>query len=157
MEQNPHLRAQGPRRLRRMLSEPAAVGQSTLDGWLGGRCLVMPSGINWRAMSEVYEFQPRGYEELVGLRGVEPATVRGLALVAELVYGEEASWRDPVRFSFAFKGKDGVPFPVDRGAMDDAVELLRAGIDSAPVKRAERLRALERLRGCVPSIPKLRV
>ena len=62
----------------------------------------MPSGINWGAMKEVYEFQPGGYEELVGLRGVGPATVRGLALVAELVYGEPASWVDPVRFSFAF-------------------------------------------------------
>ena len=36
-------------------------------------------------------------------------------MMAELVYGEEANWVDPVRFSFAFGGKDGVPFPVDRG------------------------------------------
>ena len=40
----------------------------------------------------------------MALRGVGPATVRGLVLVAELVYGEEASWRDPVRFSFALGG-----------------------------------------------------
>ena len=89
----------------------------------------------------------------MGLRGVGPATVRGLALVAELLYGEEASWRDPVRYSFAFGGKDGVPFPVDREAMDEAVELLRAGIDSSPVKRREKLGAIKRLQRCVPQIP----
>jgi len=150
------LACEDPRRLRRMLAEPAGAGQSTLDGWSGRRCLVMPAGINWGAMREVYEFQPRGYEELVGLRGVGPATVRGLVLVAELLYGEEASWKDPVRFSFAFGGKDGVPFPVDRRAMDEAVELLRVGIDSAQVKREERLRAVRRLRRCVPPILKQR-
>jgi len=116
----------------------------------------MPGAINWGAMREVYEFQPGSYEELVSLRGVGPATVRGLSLVAELVYGEEASWRDPVRFSFAFGGKDGVPFPVDREAMDEAVVVLRAGIDSAPVRKEERLRAVRRLRRCVPPIPEAR-
>ena len=140
-----------------MLSEPAAVGQSTLDGWLGGRCLVMPSGINWGAMKEAYDFQPRGYEELVGLRGVGPATVRGLALVAELVYGESASWADPVRYSFAFGGKDGVPFPVDREAMDEAVDVLKCGIKASSVRREERMRALGRLKMCVPAIPQNRI
>jgi hypothetical protein len=148
---------ENPRRLKSLLLEPAPAHQRTLDGWAEwetpGRQLVMPSRINWKAMREVYEFQPRDYEELVSIRGVGPSTVRGLSLVAELVYGEEASWRDPVRFSFAFGGKDGVPFPVDRRAMDDAVDLLRTGIQSAPVMREQKMRALRRLRGCVPPIP----
>ena len=113
----------------------------------------MPSGINWGAMREAYEFQSRWYEELVGLRGVGPTTVRGLALVAELVYGESASWEDPVRYSFAFGGKDGVPFPVDREAMDEAVDVLRCGIVASPVQMEERMRALVRLRNCLPLIP----
>ncbi len=117
----------------------------------------MPSGINWGALREAYEFQPRGSEELVGLRGVGPATVRGLALVAELAYGEAASWVDPVRFSFAFGGKDGVPFPVDREAMDEAADVLKSGIESSPVKPGEKLRALNRLRDCIPSVPKYRL
>ena len=93
----------------------------------------------------------------MGLRGVGPATVRGLALVAELVYGEPASWVDPVRFSFAFGGKDGVPFPVDRGAMDEAVDVLRCGIDASPVRREERMRALSRLRNCIPPISSIKL
>ena len=151
------LACEDPRRLRRMMAEPVAAGQARLDGWSGRRCLVMPSGINWGAMREAYEFQPRGYEELVGLRGVGPATVRGLALVAELVYGEPASWVDPVRFSFAFGGKDGVPFPVDREAMDEAVDVIKCGIETSPVRKEERIRALRRLRGCVPFIPETRL
>ena len=135
-----------------MMAEPVVAGQARLDGWSGRGCLVMPSGINWGAMREAYEFQPRGYEELVGLRGVGPATVRGLALVAELVYGEPASWADPVRFSFAFGGKDGVPFPVDRRAMDEAVDVLRCGIESSQIKRKERISALGRLRRCIPVV-----
>jgi hypothetical protein len=104
-------------------------------------------------MKAVYEFQPCNYEELTSLRGVGPSTVRGLALVAELVYGHQPSWRDPVRFSFAFGGKDGVPFPVDRRSMDEAVGLLRTGIEETKIGQNEKLRAIQRLRRCVPGIP----
>ena len=46
-------------------------------------------------------------------------------VVAQLVYGAEVFWRDPVKFSFAHGGKDGVPFPVDRPAMDGTIRFLR--------------------------------
>jgi hypothetical protein len=151
------LAREDPRKIRNLLVEPAPAHQRTLDSWTGAgtneRFLVMPATINWKAMREVYEFQPTSYEELVSMRGIGPSTVRGLSLVAELVYGEEASWRDPVRFSFAFGGKDGVPFPVDRRAMDEAVDLLKTGINAAGVKRGQKLSALRRLRRCVPPIP----
>ena len=133
--------------------------QRSLDEWTKGEpeerryvseVLYMPRNLNWEVMKRVYEFQPRDYEELISLRGVGPATIRGLALVAELVYGDRPSWRDPVRYSFAFGGKDGVPFPVDRRAMDEAVEVLRMGIEEARLKREEKLRAIERLRRCIP-------
>ena len=107
--------------------------------------------MNWDAVRKAYEFQPRNYEELVGFRGIGPGTVRGLSLVAELVYGDRASWSDPVRFNFAFGGKDGVPFPVDRKSMDESVDVLQMGIKSSKVKREEQVRALKRLRSCVPS------
>ncbi len=76
--------------------------------------------------------------------------MKGLALVAELVYGNRASWRDPVKFNFAFGGKDGVPYPVDSRSMDEAVEVLRIGIQSSNVKGSEQARALRNLRKCVP-------
>jgi hypothetical protein len=110
----------------------------------------MPRNISWKTMRRVYEFQPRNYEELLSVKGVGPATVRGLALVAELIYGEKASWADPVKFSFAFGGKDCVPFPVDRRAMDESIQVLRQAVEAAKVGEREKLRSLQRLRRFVP-------
>jgi len=155
------LAREDPRRVQRLLARPRPAHQSTLHGWMGEnapqRLLVMPATVNWKALRDAYEFQPSSYEELISLRGVGASTVRGLALVAELVYGERPSWQDPVRFSFAFGGKDGVPHPVDRQAMDEAVDILRTGVSAASVRREEKLRALRRLRRFAPSIPEARL
>ncbi len=112
--------------------------------------LNMPRNINWETMKRVYEFQPKNYEELLGLKGVGPATVRGLALVAELVYGEKPSWNDPVKFSFAYGGKDGVPFPVDRRAMDESIHILRQTVQAAKIGDKEKMHSLQRLKRFVP-------
>ena len=111
----------------------------------------MPRNINWETLARVYEFQPSNYEELLSFKGVGPATVRGLALVAELIYGEEPSWEDPVKFSFAYGGKDGVPYPVDRKAMDESIEILRQSVEEAKIGETEKLQSLQRLRRYVPS------
>ena len=112
--------------------------------------LNMPRNINWDTMSRIYEFQPRNYEELLSVKGVGPATVRGLALVAELVYGEKPSWEDPVKFSFAYGGKDGVPYPVDRKAMDESIQILKQSVQEAKIGEKEKLHSLARLRRFVP-------
>ena len=142
---------ENPDKLRRMLVKPLPEAQSRLDAWTGYESLEMPRSVNWDAVRAAYNFQPRTYEEFVSIRGIGPGTVRGLALVAELVYGDTASWCDPVKFNFAFGGKDGVPFPVERRAMDEAVQLLRHGIKVSRMGRGEELRAFRRLRRCVPS------
>ncbi len=113
--------------------------------------LNMPRNINWDTLSRVYEFQPKNYEELLSVKGVGPATVRGLALVAELVYGEEPSWEDPVKFSFAYGGKDGVPFPVNRKAMDESIQILKDSVQLAKIGEKEKLRSLQRLRRLISS------
>jgi hypothetical protein len=112
--------------------------------------LSMPATISWKTLKRAYEFQPKGYEELLGIRGVGPSTVRGLALVSELIYGEKPSWRDPVKYSFAYGGKDGVPYPVDKNAMDTAISILKVAIENAHLGDKERLNSLERLRRFVP-------
>jgi len=124
----------------------------TTDPWMQTQtALNMPRNINWDTLSRVYEFQPRNYEELLSIQGVGPATVRGLALVAELVYGEEPSWEDPVKFSFAYGGKDGVPYPVDRKAMDQSIEILRESVQEAKIGDKEKMNSLQRLRRFVPA------
>lgn len=127
-------------------------GQSTLAEWAGERPvkLHMPRGINWTALRRAYEFQPRDYEELVSLEGMGPSTVRALALASELIHGTKASWTDPVKYSFAVGGKDGVPYPVDRRAMDRTIELLRSGIEESRASDREKLEAVKRLRRLVP-------
>ncbi|HXX87788.1 MAG TPA: DUF763 domain-containing protein [Candidatus Acidoferrum sp.] len=112
--------------------------------------LSMPRNINWKALRNAYEFQPKDYEEFLGLKGIGPATVRGLALVAELVYGAKPSWKDPVKYSFAYGGKDGVPFPVNRKAMDDSIQMLKETIDASKIGDKEKTWSLQRLRKFVP-------
>ncbi len=109
--------------------------------------LNMPKRIDWRALRMAYEFQPKDYEELVGVRGIGPATVRALALVSELIYGESPSWKDPVRYSFAVGGKDGVPHPVNRKAMDEATDFMETALNMAKIGKKEKIKAFMRLRG----------
>jgi hypothetical protein len=127
-------------------------GQSTLDEWCGLKPLRldMPRTVNWKALRMAYEFQPANYEELLAIRGVGPSAVRALALTGELIFGARPSWSDPVKFSFAVGGKDGVPFPVDRRAMDQTITYLRQGVEEAKLKKRERLEAVQRLRALVP-------
>jgi hypothetical protein len=128
------------------------AGQSTIEDWCGGglRKLHMPRDIDWKTLRRAYEVQPSGYEEMLSIPGIGPSTVRALALMAELVYGSGPSWRDPVKFSFTVGGKDGVPYPVDRRAMDHSTQILKAGIDAARLGEMEKLQAIERLRRFVP-------
>ncbi|MEF8847546.1 MAG: DUF763 domain-containing protein [Candidatus Thermoplasmatota archaeon] len=108
--------------------------------------LDMPYRINWKKMREIYEFQPENYEKMLSLKGVGSNTVRALALISDLIYGEKPSWEDPVKYSFAVGGKDGVPFPVDKEAMDNSADILKKGVDEAKLKKKEKIKALKRLK-----------
>jgi hypothetical protein len=152
---------ESPKKLARMVMSVRPVFQRSLREWLPRTVhstwkeypvdvLSMPWNINWRTLQKVYEFQPSNYEELLEFRGVGPATVRGLALVADLIYGEKPSWKDPVKYSFAYGGKDGVPFPVDRKAMDESIQVLKQAIDEARIGDKERMQSLQRLNQFVP-------
>jgi hypothetical protein len=131
--------------------------QRTLDNWMQSETnhqsieyLHMPQTINWRKMKEIYDFQPQNYEQLLSMKGVGPNTVRALALISELIYGEKPSWIDPVKYSFTVGGKDGVPYPVNRKAMDEATEIIRQGVEQAKIGQNEKLRALRRLQLILP-------
>jgi hypothetical protein len=157
-----------PSKVRGLLAEAKAKVKGPLDAWLaeaGAReasvkllplYRLAPDSLNWEVMRRSYEARPRSFEELLLIRGVGPAAVRALALIADLVYGEPPSWRDPVRFSFAFGGKDGVPRPVDRQLMDRVAKHLEEALASAEVERRERLKALARLRGMVAEVERPR-
>lgn len=163
----PHKRAlldlirEGPKEVRkgevllRRLQSLSRGGQSTLDFFEEGGMpeveslppfyLSMPFHIDWDAVRRLYEKQPGGLDDVLEERGVGPSLVRSLSLTAQLIYGEPPSWRDPIKYSFAVGGKDGVPYPVDRRTYDRTIDALRRAVEEAKVGRREKLTALRRL------------
>jgi len=98
-----------------------------------------------KILLSTYERQPEDFEQLLGLSGVGPKTLRALSLISELVYGVAPSYRDPARYSFAHGGKDGIPYPVDRKTYDQSIELLRKAISKTKLGIREKNEALIRL------------
>jgi hypothetical protein len=113
----------------------------------------------------VHERQPGDFTTLLGSAGVGPATVRALALLAELIYDAPASHRDPATtppppgakrvaspfsrrwadYSYAHGGKDGHPFPVDRQTYDKSVDVLTHAVRKARIGDRDKTDALKRL------------
>ncbi len=102
-------------------------------------------GVNWEALKEAYELQPKNFEEFLLIRGIGPKTLRSLALVSKVIYGSELDWRDPVKYTFAFGGKDGVPYPVNKRLMDEVILTLREALDLAKAGKNEKKEAIKRL------------
>ncbi len=100
-----------------------------------------------KVLLSTYERQPEDYTALLAVPGVGAKALRALALVAELTYGEPASVRDPVSYSFAHGGKDGTPYPVDRSTYDATIESLRRSVNEARAGHSEKSAALKRLAG----------
>jgi hypothetical protein len=73
-----------------------------------------------------------------------------LALTAEVVLGTPPSFRDPVSFSFAHGGKDGIPFPVDRETYDATIDFLGKMVARARVGVSEKKRMYEQLQMLLP-------
>ena len=121
-------------------------GQPVLDSWIETYpSFEMPRRLDWGIFKKLYDIQPRNYEELLAVRGVGPAVVRALALVSQLIYGAPPSWRDPAKFTFAHGGKDGVPYPVDRRAMDETIRKLKGYLEASEAEREHLKEALKRL------------
>ena len=148
-----------PKTVKRDFLSLRPSGQENLDRWLQDkssisvktiRTLSMPHDLNWKALEKVYDFQPRNYEEFLAFQGMGPATVRGLALISEIIYGSEPSWKDPVKYSWAYGGKDGVPYPVNRKSMEESITFLRDAVDASRLGSDEKLQAFKRLKRIVP-------
>jgi hypothetical protein len=133
------------------------MNQTTLDDWscIHQRStllsyLDMPRSINWEKMKRIYDIHPTNYEELLALKGVGPRTIRALALISDLLYGEKPSWYDPIRYTFAHGGKDGVPHPVDLPTYAASIQILEDALTQATIGQRQKLDALKRLRTIHP-------
>jgi hypothetical protein len=102
----------------------------------------------------VHQKNPQNFQELLSIEGVGPKTIRALALVSEIIYGAKPSFEDPARYSFAYGGKDGTPYPVDRKNYDKVLEIMEKGIQKSKISNREKIEAQKRLKTHIISIQK---
>lgn len=139
-----------PQHLKSILSEKP-LNQETLLKWLPQpetpppQHLNLLKTVNWNALMKAYQAQPKNYEELIFLRGIGPSTVKALAMISGLIYGKPPSWKDPIKYSFTFGGKDGVPYPVNQKSMDEATNFLKKVVEETKIETKEKTQALKRL------------
>ncbi len=96
--------------------------------------------------------KPQNFEELLVLKGVGAETLRALTLIANIIYGEKPSSRDPVThpldpfiYSYAHGGKDGIPYPIKLDVMKETIKFLEEALEEAKIDVKTKRRALERL------------
>jgi len=99
----------------------------------------------YKILLSTYEEKISDFEDLLGVKGVGPKTIRALALMSELIYGDKPSFHDPVRFSFAHGGKDGHPYPVNRTVYDESIQFLRDAVSKSKIGLTEKTNAFKRL------------
>jgi len=133
--QNPTLMIKKIKRLTR-LNLPAEHNFSLSD--------INPSWLE-KILLQTYLKKPKNFEELLGLKNVGPKTIRSLALIAQLIYGTKPSFRDPMSFSFAHGGKDGVPYPVDKKVYDSSIEIMAQAIKKTKIGLSVKNEALKKL------------
>ena len=105
-----------------------------------------------KIFTQIYDHSPKNFEQLLGIQGVGPKSLRALSLISELIYGVKPSFRDPARFSFAHGGKDGHPYPVEQKVYDKTIEVLKGAIEKARVGDREKVEAIRRLRSFTEKI-----
>jgi hypothetical protein len=113
------------------------------------RHYIIGSDINLKKLKKPFELSysrhPEDFESLLGIKGVGPATIRSLALIGELLYGEKPSFEDPARYSFAHGGKDGIPYPVDRENYKRSILYLKKAVSKAKIGDNSKIKLLKRL------------
>ncbi len=99
----------------------------------------------YRTVCNIKDIGLNSFKDLLLIEGVGPKTLRALSLISEVVYGEQVSKVDPARFSFAFGGKDGHPYPVDKKLYDETLNLFKYIVDKAYIEGKDKLRIFRML------------
>lgn len=101
--------------------------------------------VNWDNLREIYEFQPSNFDELFMMKGVGKSAIRALSYISEVIMGKAPSYSDPLRYTFALGGKDGIPKPVNYADYDAAIEFFMEILRSVKMTDTEKRRKLEKL------------
>lgn len=94
---------------------------------------------------QLCDIKPKDYETLLSIQGVGPKTIRALALVSEVIYGAQPSFKDPARYSFAHGGKDGTPYFVERQTYDKTIETMKEVVKKTKLDLSEKKKIFQRL------------
>ncbi|EWG07895.1 MAG: hypothetical protein ASUL_02589 [Candidatus Aramenus sulfurataquae] len=143
----------------------ALKGQTTLDAWTKGGTVaaisreakliyMKPVDVKRvrQVLEKVYSQQPSNLEEAL-LQGVGPSTARALYLIADLIYREPPSYKDPVttpydpfKYAFAVGGKDGIPYPVNVKVAEEVITTLEDFVSRAKLDKKDKNLSLNKIR-----------
>ena len=91
------------------------------------------------------EHKSERFEDALMLKGLGPRTLQSLTLISEVIYGTPSRFSDPARFSFAFGGKSGKPFPVPTNVYDESITALKSAVSNSRIGLNDKKRAIEKL------------
>jgi hypothetical protein len=103
---------------------------------------ILREDINVKNLEKVllttYEKQPVDFSSLLLTKGFGPKAMRSLVLISELIYNKEPSFKDPITYSYAHGGKDGIPYPVNRKLYDENINFLQELVNSSKIEESEK-------------------
>ena len=98
-----------------------------------------------KSIQNLLQKDSRSLTEVLMTENVGPKTIRALSLISELLTGAKPSFEDPARYSFAFGGKDGIPYPVDKITYDKTLNVIEKAIKKAQLSPQEKDEVLRRM------------
>ncbi len=129
----------------KLLQEIARINEHARSLYMPHQHSVPHTSYLNKSLRAAYEQHPQNFEQLLNIAGVGPGTLRALCLVAEVAFGVEASYADPVRYSFAHGGKDGFPFPVNEADIENSYNILNKALRKSRAGQREQMQALKNL------------
>jgi hypothetical protein len=131
-----------PTRFREFERKP---NQSTLFPSDNSRILDMDIRVDWNQMRAIYERSPASFNELFTMKGVGSSTMRALSYLAEVIFGSQPSFKDPIKYSFALGGKDGIPKPVNYTDYDKCISFYSDVLSDYRTGNRESIKIVENL------------
>ncbi|MHB1439774.1 MAG: DUF763 domain-containing protein [Cuniculiplasma sp.] len=123
----------------------ASEKQRTLDFYSGERVVNLAVHIPWKKIETIYELEPKNMKDLLLIPGAGKSTIRALCYISEVITGVRASYEDPVRYSYALGGKDGIPKPVCHEDYNMAIKFFDDLLKQTGKQSMEREKLLKRL------------
>jgi len=105
--------------------------------------LRIPKKVYWKALE--IDKTIESFRDILFLKGFGPGLLRALVYTANLIYGSEISWKDPIIYTFAHGTKAGKPYYVKKALMLEEAELIKNAIEEANIGNNWKLRTIKKL------------